>query len=325
VATPKKRKRTAPTKAKATRPKAKRSKAPAKTKRKSKATPARKRQLSKPAKRVSPPVKRKASKPAKKPRRSGDVFPVKPKKGRQAPARKPAAKKPAGPVRKPSAARARELARVAAEQAAAARRERRRLQQRRRRREQRRQRDIGEYAVAVEWLEAIRERLAEDAFECDLEVTEPGGGSADLEHNEGAQAARMHDDAKWLVVGRFDPAQDITYAELAAGLAAVSNDLILQTRINGQRLSQIRAVFHDAKSGRSESDSVISKIGAWEYILDDLIGDLVGSSLESPDEGSLAARYDETIVPKFYIFFSLEILAYKTAFPSRTTTIPWSK
>jgi hypothetical protein len=344
VAQPKKRKRTTPTKAKATRPRAKRSiKGAAKSTRKSKAKPApiKKRQPSKPARApVSPPVKRKAqpkkTKPAKpaakKGRRSGDVSAAKRKKHSTAkparkpavkPARKPAPRKPA--VRKVSAARARELARVAAEQAAAERRERRRLGQRRRRREFRRQREIGEYAVAVEWLEAIRDRITEDAFAVELETTEPGGGSADLEHNEGARAAQLADDTKWLVVGRFDPAVEISYEDLARGIQAVANDVILETRINSQRLAQIRVVFHDPKSGRQESDSVVSKIGAWEYILSDLVGELVGSNLEHPDDDSLAARYDETIVPKFYIFFSTEILAYKTAFPSRTTTVPWSR
>lgn len=220
-----------------------------------------------------------------------------------------------------AAARAeRERALRAEQKKADARRKKRTKQQRKRRREQRRQREIGEYALAKEWLESISERMAE-VFENELIVTEPGGGVADLT----GEAAELEDRTSWLIVGRFDPAGPISYAELAMGFQLVADDLILETRINGQRLSQIRVVFHDPNETRHEGDSVISKIGAWEYVTSDLVGELVGSNLENPDEGSLAARYKETNVSSFYIFFSSEITAPRNVFSGRagTTTIPW--
>ncbi len=159
-------------------------------------------------------------------------------------------------------------------------------------------------------------------------MTEPGGGHADHDgptmtpgrprpprSKEAKQAART----PWLIVGRFDPQEVIGYATLAQGLVVVYNDLLLEASINPQRLSQIRVVFHDVKSGRAEGDSVISKIGAWEFILSDLIHELIGSDPDAPDEESLAFRYKETAVPSFYIFFSNQTTSYKDVSPNAKT------
>jgi len=158
----------------------------------------------------------------------------------------------------------------------------------------------------------IRDRIVADAFDVDLSITEAGGGHADLTGAKAAQERRT----PWLIVGRFDPRQELDYATLAHGLYAVKNDLLIEAAVHPQRLSQIRVVFHDPNSKRGESDSVLSKIGPWEFVISDLVGELVGESWESPTEDSLAARYDQTTVPMFYVFFAAEIVKAKV-------TIPW--
>jgi hypothetical protein len=174
-----------------------------------------------------------------------------------------------------------------------------------------------ERALAIGWLEHIRADIAH-VFLCSLDITEAGGGAAELEGKDAQIASRT----PWLVVGRFDPQEDIDYQTLAQALRVVADDVLLEAQIHPQRLSQIRVVFHDPRSNRDEGDSVVSKIGAWEFILGDLIGELVGGSLESPDESSLAGRYDETTVPQFYIFFSTTVTRYVSAAPwAKTQTV----
>jgi hypothetical protein len=123
----------------------------------------------------------------------------------------------------------------------------------------------------------------------------------------------------WLIVGRFDPQEPIGYQTLAHALRVVYDDIPLEAAIGPQRLSQIRIVFADATSDRSEGDSVVSKIGAYEYILSDMIEELVGSDWEAPDEDSLAGRYKETSVPAFYLFFSSQSTSYKDVSPGGKT------
>lgn len=175
-----------------------------------------------------------------------------------------------------------------------------------------------ERAIARGWLEHIRGRIAE-LFSVSLDITEAGGGHAELEGAPAQLAAQT----PWLIVGRFDPQDEIDYQTLATALQMLADDLPLEVAIGGQRLSQIRIVFHDPKSKRGEGDSVVSRIGAWEFILGDLIGELVGSDIEDPDEDSLAGRYDETSVPHFYVFFSSTITKYRTVGPwaGKTQTI----
>lgn len=174
-----------------------------------------------------------------------------------------------------------------------------------------------ERQLAIGWLEAIRARVAH-VFACSLDITEAGGGHAELEGKD----AQLASGTPWLVVGRFDPQEAIDYQTLAHALREVADDVLLEAQIHPQRLSQIRVVFSDPDAKRGEGDSVVSKIGAWEFILGDLIGELVGSDMESPDEDSLAGRYDETTVPQFYIFFSSTVTRYVSAAPwAKTQTV----
>jgi len=168
-----------------------------------------------------------------------------------------------------------------------------------------------ERRLAWGWLEMIRDRLAEDAFAVDLDITEIGGGHADL---TGAEATRARE-TPWIIVGRYTPRHELDYATLAHGLEAVADDLLIEAAIHPQRLSQIRVEFHDPNDRRREGDTVLSKIGPWLFVLGDLVGELVGASWESPSEDSLAARYDETTVPRFYIFFSTTVMHLKSKQP----------
>ncbi len=115
----------------------------------------------------------------------------------------------------------------------------------------------------------------------------------------------------WLIVGRYDAQEPIGYLELADALSRVRDDLGLEIAINPTRLSQIRVVYHDPHGHHYEGDSIVSKTGAWEFIVSDLIGELVGTGAE--DEDALAVRYAETSVPRFYIYFSASLVDYKAA------------
>lgn len=164
----------------------------------------------------------------------------------------------------------------------------------------------------------IRERIHNDAFGVTLTITELGGGHATLE-GAAAQKAR---ETPWMIVGRFDPHVDLDYSMLAHGLQVVADDLLIEAAVHPQRLSQARVEFHDPNDKRREGDTVLSKIGPWEFILTDLAYELVGASWEDPADGSLAARYAQTLVPKFYIFFSREIIRHKSVGP---WTVPIQK
>lgn len=151
-----------------------------------------------------------------------------------------------------------------------------------------------ERRLAIGWLSQIRNVIA-GVFPCSLDLTSPEAGAR----------------TPWIVVGRYEPQAAIGYRELATALADVASDLGLETDINPQRLSQIRIVYSDPRARRGEGDSIVSKIGAWEYIIADLVAEIVGSGPD--DEDSLAVRYEETSVPKFYIYFSSTIVNYVTA------------
>jgi hypothetical protein len=148
--------------------------------------------------------------------------------------------------------------------------------------------------LAIGWLSQIRNVIA-GVFPCSLDLTSPEAGAR----------------TPWIVVGRYEPQAAIGYRELATALADVASDLGLETDINPQRLSQIRIVYSDPRARRGEGDSIVSKIGAWEYIIADLVAEIVGSGPD--DEDSLAVRYQETSVPKFYVYFSSTIVNYVTA------------
>ncbi len=125
-----------------------------------------------------------------------------------------------------------------------------------------------------------------------------------------------------MIVGRFDPGERVSYQSLAMALSIVEGDVLIEASVNPQRLSQLRIIFEDPKSTRGEGHDVLSHIGAWMFVLGDAIGDLVGADAEDPTEGSLAARYSETTVTAFYIFFSRNLMRHHTAWSkSRTQEI----
>ena len=156
---------------------------------------------------------------------------------------------------------------------------------------------------AIGWLEEIRNVVA-SVFRCSLDVTEAVSSSKEDEEDDDPGAIRQRENMRtpWLVVGRFDPQEPIGYVELAHALHLVQRDLTLEVAINPQRLSQIRIVYADPNSRRGEGDSVVSKIGAWEFILSDVVTEIMGSGTE--DAEALAVRYQETRIPKFYLYFS---------------------
>ena len=176
-----------------------------------------------------------------------------------------------------------------------------------RRREKRRGARPGppdERRQAIGWLEDIRNIHIAPVFRCSLDVTEAVSSSKQDEEGDDPGAIRQRENMRtpWLVVGRFDPQEPIGYVELAHVLHSVQRDLDLEAAINPQRLSQIRIVYADPNSRRGEGDSVVSKIGAWEFILSDVVTEIMGSGADDSD--ALAVRYRETKVPMFYLYFS---------------------
>lgn len=168
-----------------------------------------------------------------------------------------------------------------------------------------------ERRLAWGWLEMIRDRITSDAFGVDMEITELGGGHATLEGDD----ARKAQSSPWMIVGRYTPRRTLTYAMLAHGLQVAADDILIEASVHPQRLSQARVEFHDPNDIRREGDTVLSKIGPWEFILTDLVYELVGASYEDPAEGSLASRYAQTVVPRFYLFFSPQVISHKSVTP----------
>ena len=149
----------------------------------------------------------------------------------------------------------------------------------------------------MQWLEAIRDILA-GHFLISLDFTE----------------AELSQKTPWLIVGRFSPVEDINYEILGHALQAVADDLVLEAMIHPQRLSQIRIVFVDPNSKRGEGDSFVSQIGAWEFVVSDMVGEILGGGPE--DEGALAVRYERTTIGAIYIYFSSEISVHRTVGPN---------
>lgn len=166
--------------------------------------------------------------------------------------------------------------------------------------------------IAYGWLEEIRNIIA-GVFRVSLSTTYAVESTAADEGDPMPDRQRQNMRSPWLVVGRYDAQEGIGYTDLATALIAVRDDLGLETAINPQRLSQIRIVYEDPRSKRGEGDSVVSKIGAWEFIISDLVAELVGGGPD--DEEALAVRYTETAVPKFYIYFSSQVVSYVTRAP----------
>jgi len=320
MATSKKARRTsgktsAKTKAKA-KPKATQAKPKVKPKAKPKANP----------KATTAPAKRKA--PTGKPKPVGARTPGgrvrEPKASRVRkpivkPARPAPARRPARRSQHPEAVRSRKRRALAreAERQKEIERKRRALAKKQKARTRKR-RVVDEAELARDWLEMIRLRIAE-VFDVSLEVTFAGGGAARSEDRERQEAAAGAGNP-WMIVGHFTPEDEINYQALAVALGIVEDDLVIEAAVHPSRLSQIRIIFHDPLSKRGEGNDVLSHIGAWSFVLGDAIGDLVGADATDPTEGSLAARYAETTVPSFYIFFSRTIVEYRTAWPSGART-----
>lgn len=164
---------------------------------------------------------------------------------------------------------------------------------------------IDEREQAIGWLEQIRNDFA-SVVATSLQITEP----------------EVSAKTPWLVVGRFDFLEDLDYETLATALQVVADDVLLEAAIHPQRLSQIRIVYADPNAKRGEGDSIVSKIGAWEYIVADLIGEIMGGGYDSEgdiDEGALAGRYADTLIPTLYVYFSAEIQSYRTVSPGQMT------
>jgi hypothetical protein len=167
-----------------------------------------------------------------------------------------------------------------------------------------------ERAVALSWLEEIRNVVA-GVFRCSLSTTEAVESDREDEGQDRPDRQRKNMRTPWLVVGRYDPQEPIGWADLGHALDLVRSDLTLEAVIHPQRLSQIRVVYADPNAVRGEGDSVVSAIGAWEFIIAELVREIEG--VDDEDEEALVRRYQATKIPMFYIYFSTEIVQYKTA------------
>ncbi len=160
---------------------------------------------------------------------------------------------------------------------------------------------------AIAWLEYMRNEAAH-LYPISLEVTnaEPGAKTP------------------WLVVGRFDLIDAVSYSELGEIFQLWADDLALEVMIHPERLSQIRIVYTDPNDPRGSSDSIVSSIGAWQYVVADLVGDLIG--VGEDDEDSLAVRYANTKIGTFFVYFAPDLVTYNVVGPwaSRPATLPKS-
>ncbi len=282
------------------------------------------------SRRKAKPVKAKPAKP---------VRPVKAKAPRKRPAPVPSKKPPRAPKRLPPKKKRKTTPKPAKptrrEVELELARKRRNQKDRERRAEQKRQAELeakrrkwkrkrkktggAPASPAIGWLRRILTHVRE-VFPCEMESTFPGGGVA-LDSDSDVEIKEQSGKSPWLVVGKFVPEEEVGYAELAQAFALIEGDLLLEADVHPDRMTQVRILFSDPKAKRGEGDAVISKVGGFSFVWSDLIGELVGSGdAESPDEDSLAGRYDETAVPTFYVFLSEQIIKYKTAWSSRSRT-----
>lgn len=140
-------------------------------------------------------------------------------------------------------------------------------------------------------------------FPVSLELTQPEAGAR----------------TPWLLVGKLTFDQAISYAELGRVVQAWEQDYALTATIGPQRLAQIRIVYNDPRDVRGSADAIVSKIGALEYILSDLLNELIGFAPDDPD--ALAVRYEQTAIQVLYIYFASEMIEYKDAWRGATQTI----
>lgn len=156
------------------------------------------------------------------------------------------------------------------------------------------------------WLERIRDIIA-GILPCSLDATHAVVASPAIEGEDHPDRQRRNMRTPWLVVGRYDPqGSGVGYSALAHALSVVGGDLFLEEAVGAQRLSQIRIVYVDPNTRRGEGDSIVSRIGAWQFVCHDIVYELVGGG--TADEESLAVRYKETRIPHFYVYFSANIV-----------------
>lgn len=199
--------------------------------------------------------------------------------------------------RHPEAIRSRERRKV--ERARSDAREAERLEKLAVRRKKRKRLQPTERELAIEWCREIREKAIDaTGSRISLSITEAEGGSR----------------TPWLVVGRYDFTEDPpSYERFGAMFYELAADILLEARIHPDRLSQIRIVYADPNSQRGEGDSIVSQIGAWQFVVSEIEGEILGAGPD--DEGALAVRYQETHVTIFYIYFSSELVQHKTVGP----------
>lgn len=169
--------------------------------------------------------------------------------------------------------------------------------QRRRRREQREAARIANEQTSREIDERI---LLLDILES---MTPPGFSMTATEPETASDTLR----SPWTVVGRFDPLPQIGYADLHAVFQAWRDDLILEAKIHPQRISQIRIAY---RGEDGSGDSAVSHVGPWELAVSEMAGELNPRNPES-----LSARYKNTVVLWFYVYFSNDVIKTSSWFP----------
>lgn len=199
--------------------------------------------------------------------------------------------KPLTPAQKAAATR---KANAAKKEAA---RQRKSERQRQRRREQREAEKIaiessGGYRDERDELIEIMESMTPEGFA--LTITEPEVAADTLR-------------SPWTVVGKFDPLGNIGYAELHSVFLAWRDNLLLEGRIHPQRVSQIRISY---RGEDGSGDSAVSHVGPWELTVSEMAGELNPRNPES-----LSARYKNTVVLWFYVYFSADIIRTSHWFP----------
>lgn len=217
------------------------------------------------------------------------------KRGKATKPKKPAPKSKAKLSQTPSARRARARRASAREQKnkAAARRKRARLEAE--------SIQLGEEAHREQELAAQLGRAAGDEYQLMVDVfaemRNAGAGvvSLSLDITEPEVGAS----SPWLLVGRFDLNERVTYADLFDLFNLWRNDLTLEALIHPQRTAQIRICYDDPSAKRGEARSWLAHIGPWEKIVSE-----AAAEIDPKLEDSLANRYKETTVSSFYVYFS---------------------
>lgn len=168
--------------------------------------------------------------------------------------------------------------------------------------------------LAVGWLETLRD-IAAGITPTSLDVTDPSGREMIAPEVAGAPSrprgrGRAVGRRPWLVVGRFEFLAAIGYETVGEVLSAWRDDFALEVAIHPDRLSQIRIVYEDPNERRSDGDDFIAQIGAWAYVTQELVREVIGSGgvVTDDDQRALMARYAQSIVPRMYVYFSPDLM-----------------